>query len=179
VNWQRIVALCAAVILGAVACTSPDRPSVQAEALALPSPLRSPTAAIAATIEQLQNAVLPVPSRLVDPVAPYRPSEPESLLQVPRVVLRADVADPQDGHVLIYGADGASEAADYADDLAAYLGSGFGQVNFPVDAQFSVAVVGDTVVFTWRSRRGSSDPDLAVAVYDAIASVGRPVEVHK
>ena len=162
-----------------VACTSPDRPSVQPDVLALPTPLHAPTVAMAATIEQLQAAVISVPMRLVDPIVPYRPSEPEPLLQVPRTVLRADFADPDDGHVLIYGATNSTQAATYATDLAAHLQSGFGQTNFPVDAQFSVAVVGDTVVFTWWSRRSSPDPDLAVAVFDALATVGHPIEVRK
>jgi hypothetical protein len=178
-NWRSAVPLGTALILALAACASPDRPSVQPETVALPTPLNSPTSAMAGTISELQQAVANVPTRLVPPVAPFRPSEPESLLQVPRTVLRADLADTGDGHVLIYGAVDEAEAAELAEDLAAYLGSGFGQTNWPVDTQFSVATVGDTVVFTWRSRRTSSDPDRAVAVFEAMASVGQPVPVLK
>lgn len=178
-SWPRIGALVIAILFGAIACTSPDRPSVQPDVVALPAPLESPTVAMATTIARLQAAVASVPTRLIEPLALYRPSEPESLLQVPRIVLRADLADPDDGHVLVYGAPDATQAAAYAEDLALHVASGFGQTNFPVDAQFSVAVVEDTVVFTWRSRRTSTDPDQAVAVYDAIAGVGRSVEVRK
>lgn len=178
-TWRRVIALGALLALTMAACTSPDRPSVQPDSVSLPTPLRSPTAAMAATISELQRALSAVPIRLVEPIAPYRPSEPASLLQVPRTVLRADLADPDDGHVLIYGATDAAEAMERANDLATYLASGFGQTNYPVDAQFSVSIVGDTVVFTWRSRRNSSNPDRAVAVFDAMASVGQPIEVLK
>ncbi len=117
--------------------------------------------------------------RLDVPLAAYRPSEPASLLQAPRVILRADLADAGDGHVVVYDAADAAEAQRWAADLAAHLGSGFGQTNFAVDTQFSVAVRDDSVILTTWSSGSSSDPGSAEAFFDAVASVGSPVEVVK
>jgi len=167
------------VMLVAVACTSPDRPSVQADTVALPTPLRSLNASLSATIARLQDAVAGVGSRLDTAQRPYRPSEPQNLLQVPRAVLRADLADPDDGFVVIYDFADAEAARAGGRELADYLGSGFGQTNFLVDTQFSVGLAADTVVFTSWSRGRSSDPDKSEAVFEAVAGVGEAVEVHK
>ena len=56
---------------------------------------------------------------------------------------------------------------------------GIGFNNFAVDTQFSVRTVGGTIVFTTWSRRRSSEPDQAEAVFDAIATVGEEIEVFK
>jgi hypothetical protein len=93
--------------------------------------------------------------------------------------MRADLADPDDGFVVIYDLADADTAMDRAQDLATYLGSGFGQTNYPADAQFSVGVVGSTVVFTWWARRRASDPEKGEAVFDAIGTVGDRVDVLK
>jgi len=168
-----------ATALIVTACASSDRPSVQADEVALPTPLRSLDVSVLATVSELQDAVAAAGSRLDSTDRAYRPSEPESLLFAPRVVMRADLADPDDGFVLVYPAADASEAQERAGDLADYLGSGFGQTNYPADTRFSVAVVGDTVVFSSLSRGRSSDPDRAEGVFDAIAAVGDRVEVRK
>ena len=54
-----------------------------------------------------------------------------------------------------------------ADELAGYLGSGFGQTNFVADTQFSVSTLEDTIVFTTWSQRRSDDPERAEAAFDA------------
>lgn len=174
--WAALT-LCAA--LAVAACTSTERPSVQADTVALPTPLRSFDASVAAAIGQLQTAVAAIGRRLDDPINAYRPSEPPSLLQMPRVIMRADLADPEDGYVVIYETADASAAHERAQELADYLGSGFGQTNYAADTQFSVGVLGDTVLFTNWSRRRSADPERAEAVFDAIATVGESVEVLK
>ncbi len=172
-----VLGLATALLTGA--CTSPDRPSVQGDTVALPTPLRSFDASVAATASQLQAAAAVAGHRLDIAAAAYRPSEPQSLLQMPRVVMRADLADPDDGYLVIYAAVGGEEAAQRAQELADYLGSGFGQTNYPADTQFSVAVLGDTVIFTSWSAGRSSDPDRAAAVFEAFAGVGQEVEVRK
>jgi len=181
IAWAAAVAVVAAgmLLLGAVGCASLDRPSAQGERVALPTPLRTYGASVAATVSQLQAAVAAAGSRLDAANMPYRPSEPQSLLQVPRVVMRADLADPDDGFVVIYEASGDASAASLADDFVRYLESGLGQTNYPADTQFSVAVLGDTLVFTSRSASRSSDPAMAEAVFDAMASVGEAVEVRR
>lgn len=184
-SWGRLaparaVAVAAAVVvLLAAACTSPDRPSIQGDEVDLPAPVESLDAELAATVAQLQSAVSAAGVRLDPPAQRYRPSEPQALLQVPRAVLRASLADPDLGHVVIYRAPDAPAAASLAAEMAAYLGSGFGQTNYPADAQFSVRTVGSTIVFTWWSRSRSSDAERAELVFDALATVGQEVEVRK
>jgi hypothetical protein len=174
---RPLVALATALLLAA--CASADRPSVQGDSVALPTPLQSYGPSLSATLDELRAAVAVVGHRLDVPLAAYRPSEPASLLQAPRVVLRADLADARDGHVVVYDAADAAEAQRWAADLAAHLGSGFGQTNFAVDTQFSVAVRDDSVILTTWSSGSSSDPGSAEAFFDAVASVGSPVEVVK
>ena len=176
---RRTVLALSAVSLMLAACTSADRPTVQAETVALPTPLRSFDASVAATIGALESAVATVGERLEVPSGAYRPSEPEPLLQVPRAVRRVDLADGDDGYVIIYEAESDNEAVRLADELAGYLGSGFGQTNYVADTQFSVSTLGDTIVFTTWSQRRSDDPGRAEAAFDAIATVGDPVEVAK
>lgn len=176
---RRWLAAALAVAFLAGACTSAERPSVQGDTVALPTPLRSFDASVSATIGRLRAAVGVVGHRLDVAAAAYRPSEPPSLLQAPRVVMRVDLADPDDGYLVIYEAADATAAELLAQELADYLGSGFGQTNYPADTQFSVAVLDDTVVFTSWSAGRSSDPDGAKAVFDALGSVGMEVEVLK
>ena len=175
----RWLALTVAAVLLFVACTNPERPSVQADTVALPTPLRSFDASLSATVELLRGAMNQVGTRLNVAIRPYRPSEPQPLLQIPRAVLRADLADPDDGFVLVYDFSDAAAAAQGGQELADYLASGFGQTNFPVDAQFSVGTLNDTVVFAWWSRSRSDDPTRAEAVFDAAASVGAAIKVLK
>jgi hypothetical protein len=176
---RRLGLVAVTLLVSIAACTSPDRPTVQADEVPLPTPLRSFDSVVAGTVDQLQAAVATVGSRLEVPASAYRPSEPASLLQVPRAVLRAELADTDDGYVVIYDAGERGAAQDRAADLADYLGSGFGQTNFPADTQFSVSVLGDTVIFTSRSSRRSDDAQRAEEVFDAIAGVGDSVEVNK
>jgi hypothetical protein len=157
------------LVLALCACASVERPSVQGDVVPLPSPLRSWAPSTASVIAELGAAVSGVGHRLDAAIVAYRPSEPASLLQVPRVVLRADLADPDDGFVV----------AAWAQELAAYLGSGFGQANFTPDTQFSVAVRDDAVIFTSWSPGRSSDAASAESVFDAVAAVGDPIEVVK
>jgi hypothetical protein len=173
------LALALAATMALVACTSADRPTIQADEVPLPTPLRSWGASIAGTLAQLQAAVAASGARLDVAAGAYRPSEPASLLQLPRVVLRADLADSDDGYVVVYQAADRASAGARAAELAEYLGSGFGQTNYPADTQFSVALLDDTIIFsTWSSRR-SDDPQRAASVFDAVATVGQPVEVSK
>lgn len=177
----RATAHAPAVLLTAVllvaGCASPDRPTVQADPVPRPTPVASYGTSIALGVAELQAAVASVGQRLAPPLAAFQTSEPTSLLQAPRVVLRADLADPEDGFVVVYDAADAAEARRWASELASYLGSGFGQATFTPDTQFSVAVRDDAVIFTTWSAGRSSDPGRAEAVFDAVASVGEAIEV--
>lgn len=168
-----------AATLAVAACANPDRPSVVPDKVALPTPLQSFDASVAGAVNAVEVALASVGERLEVPVGPYRPSEPESLLQTPRVVRRVVLADPDDGFVVIYETDGRGAALDRAADLADYLESGFGQTNYVADTQFAVSTLEDTIIFTTWSKRRSDDPDRAEASFDAVATVGEAVEINK
>jgi hypothetical protein len=139
--------------------------------------MRSWEPSIGVAVAELGTAVAAIGRRLDVPLAAYAPSEPPSLLQAPRVVLRADLADPDDGFVIVYDATDEAQARLWADDLARYLGSGFGQTTYSADTQFSVAVLDDAVIFTSWSAGRSSDGAQARAVFEALAGVGKAVEI--
>lgn len=175
----RLALVGALITLLLGACTSIDRPTVQSDQVPLPTPLRSFDASLASTIAALESSVATVGERLETPAGAYRPSEPASLLQAPRVVRRVELADLDDGFVVIYQTDDEGVAQDRAADLADYLGSGFGQTNYAADTQFSVSVLEDTVIFTTWSSRRSDDPDRAQAAFEAVAGVGTAVHISK
>ena len=176
---RSTVALSLAAVLALAACTSPDRPSVQAEDIELPTPMRSFDASVARSVAAIEQALTAAGERLVLPTSGYRPSEPQSLLELPRTIRRVDLADPDDGFVVIYEAESSGGAIELAQDLADYVESGFGQTNYVADTQFAVGTLEDTIIFTTWSRRRSDDPERAEAAFEAIATVGTPLEIDK
>jgi hypothetical protein len=168
-----------ALALVAAACTSVDAPTVQQDTVALPTPLRSLDVSADTTVAALAAALGTIGERLVEPPGPYRPSEPPSLMQVPRVIRRAELADVGDGFVVIYEAPSRADAERLAGDLADYLGSGFGMTNYVADTQFAVSVLDETIIFTSWSARSSDDPERAQAAFEAMAAVGEPVVVER
>jgi hypothetical protein len=109
----------------------------------------------------------------------YRPSEPESLRGAPRAVFQVDLGTPGENYVVTYQLVDAAMAAARGRELAAYLASGFGQTNYPPDAQFVLSQFGDTLVFGWWSpERSTSQPDLRAA-FELIRGFGQPIPVPK
>ena len=178
-SLPRIVALLLVTVLALAACASPDRPSVVPDEVELPTPMRTIDASVQRSIDAVDAALDVIGERLVLPTGAYRPSEPQSLLQVPRTIRRAELADPDDGFVVVYEAPSSGAAIELADDLVEYVESGFGQTNFAADTQFAVSTLGDTIVFTTWSQRRSDDPERAEAAFDAISTVGTPVAIEK
>ena len=178
-TFRRWIALPLVASLAVAACTNPDRPSVQPDDIELPTPMRTIDASVERTVTAVESALTGVGERLVLPTGAYRPSEPASLVQLPRTVRRVDLADPDDGFVVIYEAPSSGAALELADDLADYVESGFGQTNFTADTQFAVSTLEDTIVFTTWSKRRSDDPERAEAAFEALATVGTPIEVSK
>jgi hypothetical protein len=147
-----------------------------------PRPLATPVAslgsALAGTARVITDALTAAGYRVAPPAVPYRPSEPASLTQVPRTVLQVQ-GEPDLGYVVIYQLADSAEAGVRATELAGYLGSGFGQTNFPVDAQFSVAQADSTVIMTWWSRERADDDDAAQGAFDVVRAIGQPYPVVK
>jgi hypothetical protein len=181
-RWRSSAALVLAILLVSIlvsGCASLDRPRAQGQTVALPTPERSFDPATADTVARLEAALEAVGHRLEVPPGAYRPSEPPSLLQIPRAVLRADLAAPDEGFLVVYRAADAATARMLAADLAAYLGTGLGRTNYPADTRFSIAVDGSSLVFSSWSPSRSADPARGEDVFEAIASVGQPVDVAR
>jgi hypothetical protein len=147
-----------------------------------PRPLATPVAsmgsALAAITRRVTQALSTAGYRVGAPVVPYRPSEPASLTQAPRTVLQVQT-EPDLGYVIIYQLVDSAEAGVRAAELADHLGSGFGQTNFPVDAQFSVAQADSTVLMTWWSRERADDDDAIQGAFDVVRAIGQPYPVLK
>jgi hypothetical protein len=145
----------------------------------LPTPQASLSAQIQGTLGVLSRALTAAGFRLDPPIVPYRPAEPPTLVDTPRAVFQTSIPDANQGYVVIYELPDPGTAAVRGHELASFLGGGFGQTNFPLDAQFSISQVGSTLIFTWWSRALATDKTAAEAAYDAVRSVGQPIPVTK
>lgn len=98
---------------------------------------------------------------------------------VQRAALQVDLGVPDQNYVLVYEFTDPDSAATHARDMARYLAGGYGQTNYPPDAQFAVSQFGSTVVFAWWSPARSSNPTSARAAFALISRFGQPVPVPK
>lgn len=138
----------------------------------------APPPEVAQTAAALESAFRAANLGFIRAPQPYQPSEPLDVRSVPRTVYQVVLPrDPGAGYVLIYAPGSAAAAGTVARSLASYLGSGFGQTNYPTDAQFAVSVYGPTVVFGWWSPGASTDPTNASAAFRVLQGFGTPVPV--
>ena len=166
-----VLALTVACLVAACAPASSGQEGGQA-----PTPRTTPQASFSTQISSgvavVRRALADVGVRLDPPIVPYRPAEPPGIATVPRAVLQAGIGDPEAGYVTIYEFADANTASARGAEFAAYLESGFGQTNYPLDAQFSLSQLGGTLIFTWWSSELAADRELARTAFDAISSVG-------
>ncbi len=159
---------------GSGAATPAEDPSIAA-----PTPLQSLTTQLSGAAAALRGALEPEGFRLELVNRAFRTSEPPELAAAPRAVFQVDVGDPNAGYATVYEFPDAASAATAGAALGRHLGSGFGQTNYALDAQFSVSQVGGTVFFTWWSRERSDDPERAERAFDLVSSVGQPIPVAR
>jgi hypothetical protein len=145
----------------------------------LPTPQASLSAQIQGTLAVLTSALAAAGFRLDPPVVPYRPGEPADLGDAPQAIFQTSIPDANQGYVVIFELPDPGTASTRGQEFASYLGGGFGQTNFPVDAQFSLAQVGSTLIFTWWSRALATDKVAAEAAFNAVHSVGQSITVTK
>jgi hypothetical protein len=176
-----VAALLAVLTIAIATGCGPSASGPRPEAPQAPrqTPRASLSAEMAATSSLLTDALVPDGIRLDVPVSSVQPAEPATLSSAPRVLLQADVHDADGGYVLIYQLADAATASLRGAEFADYLESGPGQVNFPIDTQFSLALVGSTLIFTWWSAERASDRELAERVFDAMAGVGQAIPIVK
>lgn len=162
----------AALLAGCVPLTSAPSAGAPAVSLAPAQP------DVAQTAGALEAAFRSANLGFIRAIQPYQPSEPLDVRSVPRTVYQVVLPqDPGAGYVVIYDAGTGAAANTAARSLAAYLASGFGQTNYPTDAQFAVDVYGPTVVFGWWSPGASTDRTTAAAAFRVLQRFGTPVPV--
>jgi hypothetical protein len=109
------------------------------------------------------------------PQNPYRPGETAELGRVPRSLLQAVLPDsPDDGYVVVYELPSNNDADRAGRDLAQYVASGPGAVQYPRDTQFVIQRIGQTLVFFSYSPLANPDPNLP-RIADALRPLGTPL----
>ena len=140
-----------------------------------------PTAstAVQTTLVQLDGALRANGLVLQSTLTAIRPAEPPSFAGVARWPFLAVLPeDPAGGYFVIYEFPDVTLAVDGGRDLAAYITSGPGRVQFPPDVRFVLRQVGSTLVFYAWSPASSPDPrtpDVAIA----LESVGSEVPIPR
>jgi hypothetical protein len=142
---------------------------------ATPRPLAG--AAAQGTIAALRGALARGGFELAPATRTFQPAQPAALITVPRTTHQVRLADPDGGVVLVYEFTTPEAARVGADELAGYLSSGPGKINFAADTTFHVADLGSTVIMSWFSESHSDDPQAARGAFDLISTVGTEAPV--
>ncbi len=169
----------AAVLIGAgsllAGCGGAASAQTTPQALATAQP--TAPASVEATLGQLKRAARATGIAIEPTLTEVRPAEPPSFAAVARWPFHALLPDdPAGGFFVIYGFSTAALAANGARDLAAYITSGPGRVQFPPDVRFVLRQLDSTLVFYPWSPASSPDPKTG-GLAAAIASVGAEVPI--
>jgi hypothetical protein len=169
------VAIAAVIASVAAGCAEPaSAPSAR------PSPSTSPTTTLAAesTRTEIVSALGARSIGVERAQAPFRPPESPLLQAAPRLVLEAFLPDdPQAGQIVVYEFGTAADAASAGREMAQYIASGPGRVNFTPDAEFVLRQVGPTLVFYSYAPGSLTNPGSAAAVAEGLATIGLGIEV--
>jgi hypothetical protein len=154
-----------------------------AEVAVTPGPSPAASVALSTTLLAARAQVFAVLAasqlQVTDARTPYRPGESPALAASPRTVIQVTLpAAPDPGYVVIYDLTDPGLAAGAAQELADYLASGPGRIQFPGDARFTIRQVGSAVVFHHWSPSGSADPESERAIETALATIGQGFDVR-
>jgi hypothetical protein len=155
---------------------SSARPSAPSTA----SPSVAVSSTLALTRTQVMAALGAAQVQVEDARVPFRPGESASVAAAPRLVLQALLpAAPQRGFVVLYEFRDPGTATAAAQELAAYIASGPGRVQFANDARFTIRQLGAALVFYHYSRSVSEDPLGEERIATALAALGQGWEVPR
>lgn len=174
---MRVAAVCLGTVALVVACghgfeagglgTVPDAATPRASAGTME----------AGTIAALRQALSIGHLELEPATRPYQPAQPAGLISVPRSAYQVRLSDPEGGVLLVYAFADPDAARGGAQELADYLSSSPGKINFAGDTLFHVAHLGSTIILTWFSPSQSADPEAARGAFDLVSTVGAEVPV--
>jgi hypothetical protein len=163
---------CAVVLAG---CGIAARQSPVAVPAATPGQAASGAAEL--TRSQLGATLGGAGLQVTDPQVTFRPSESPALAAAPRTLVQ--VILPEDlggGFIVIYEFPDPATAAAAGKEMAQYLVSGPGRIQYPEDARHVLRQVGTTLVFFSWSPSTSPDP-LTPEIEQALGTVGIGVEL--
>jgi hypothetical protein len=107
----------------------------------------------------------------------FRPGESPLLAAAPRLVLQALLpGDPGRGFIVVYDFVDDAAAATAGAEMAGYLATGPGRIQFPNDARHVLRQVGPTLVFFTWSPAASPDPKVG-ALAAALETVGTEIPI--
>lgn len=171
-----VLAAASIALSGLLAACAGGAPAVST-AVPLLTTQPSASTAVEATLAQLDAALRASGLVVSSTLTAVRPAEPPSFAGVARWPFHAVLPDdPAGGFFVIYEFAAPALAADGGRDLAAYISSGPGRVQYTPDVRFVLRQVGSTLVFYPWSPASSPDPrtpDLAAA----LSSVGSGVPI--
>ena len=124
-----------------------------------PGPSATVSSAVTQTRAAIAAALAASSLQLDDAKQPFRPAESRSLMSAPRAVYQVVLPqDPEGGYIVVYEFRDAAAAVDAGNELAGYLGTGAGRVQFPLDAQHTIRQLGTTLIFYSWAPSTSPDP---------------------
>lgn len=177
---MRSLAAVALVVVAIAACGRGPIGSTPASAAPSAAAPASPVATTASLATRAEVArVLGARSIGVDDArAPFQPPESARLQAAPRLVVQAFLPkDPLTGQIVIYELPSSGEASTAGADMAAWIASGAGRVNFTPDARFVLRQSASTLVFYTWSPDSLVDPAAAAGVADALSTIGTGVAI--
>jgi hypothetical protein len=135
-------------------------------------PAATVSPAVAQTRTAIAAALAPFSLQLDDADRPFRPPESARLASAPRAVFHVVLpADPDGGNIVVYEFRDAATAVDAGNELAGYIGTGAGRVQFAPGAQHAIRQLGTTlIVYTW-SPSSSPDPG-STTIAEALGTLG-------
>ena len=143
-----------------------------------PTPGASVTPAIELARVQLEGALRSGGLALTQAAVPYRPAESPALAAAPRVVFQAPLdGAPDQGRIVVYELGDPQAAYVAAREMAAYLGTGPGRIQFAPDSRFALRVLGSTVIFAPWSPAGGDDPTAGDRLLVLLQTVGADVPI--
>jgi hypothetical protein len=136
------------------------------------SPLPTVSGDVEMTRLQVAGALAAAQFQLVVPKLPFRPPESPRLTAAPRSVFQVVLPDdPTHGYIVIYDFIDTNMAALAGNEMAAYLGSGPGRIQFPPDSQHVLRQLGTTIIFYSWSAANSPGPE-GGQIASALQTVG-------
>jgi hypothetical protein len=170
-------ALLVALLATAVAGCGIGAPQVSFVTDVGPTPSASESPAIAQTRLLVQNALGAASYILTVPTVPFRPPESPMLATAPRAVYQVALpTDPTHGYIVIYEFPDTQTAYTAGQEMAGYLASGPGRVQFPPDTKHVLQLVGTTLIFNSWSPANSPGPDGA-RIQQILGTVGQSIPI--